>query len=626
LRGRHLVGVGALAGILAMGLGLAPAVSGAASSRAVTPHASGTLTFPEVQNDYQFIWPYINGAQFSTGNTNFQQLQYRPLYWFGVGNSYAYSAAESLANTPHIVGTTVTITMKGRKWSNGKVVDAKSVLFWINMAKTHPTDYGGYASGVGVPDEIKSAHASGNTLTLHIDHTVNPTWFLYNALATITPMPASWDAGGKCGLNGTYAAAAPYHLTTAAIIAGCNTDFNHLSGLSSNPTVSNYSNAVWKISDGPYNLGAVTDDTANAGGVMPSYNVNPTYAGPQKSAYAHLKFVYYASTTAEYTQLQTNGLLAQGGVSNAHVSPAPNTSTPGVNLDSSVNNNYAVRIGSLWGFQYAYINFDSHSSHHNLLAEQYIRQALELSMDQTGLGTTVYRGYDAPTCNPLPTLHDPYQTSTSCPFLAKTSAQFTANVTAAKNLLSSHGWNAAGVCTAGGGCQTAGEPAIPNGTHLNLTLTYTYSAGGTRATIVGDEVSEWNTIGIHVTEDRQPNANATLGVCVSNSYDICWYGGWVYSPGAFPSGEQLLLTGAASNIGSYSNANMDHLIHLTIAPNTAAATATAMKNYAGFAASQVPFLYEPLNLGAIEVNRSLTGKGLGASPLATFNPEYIKHV
>jgi peptide/nickel transport system substrate-binding protein len=95
-------------------------------------------------------------------------------------------------------GKTVTVTMKGWKWSNGKPVDAKSVLFFLNMTFAEKANWNAYAPGL-LPDNVVSATASGNTLTLQLDKSYSSLWYTYNQLAELTPMPESWDVTSLTG-------------------------------------------------------------------------------------------------------------------------------------------------------------------------------------------------------------------------------------------------------------------------------------------------------------------------------------------------------------------------------------------------------------------------------------------
>ncbi len=123
------------------------------------------------------------------------------------GNSVAVNYPLSVANAPSYSadGKTVTITMKGWKWSNGEAVDASDVVFWLNMMKAEPDNYYGYVPGL-LPDNLASYSAtSADTVVLHLKSAVSSIWFTYNQLAEITPMPAAWDvtaAGATAGSGG----------------------------------------------------------------------------------------------------------------------------------------------------------------------------------------------------------------------------------------------------------------------------------------------------------------------------------------------------------------------------------------------------------------------------------------
>ena len=111
-----------------------------------------------------YIWPYTPLANANEYNAEgFQMLMYRPLYMFGNnGNSVSVNYPLSPANAPAYSadGKTVTITMKGWKWSNGEAVDASDVVFWLNMMKAEPNNYYGYVPGL-LPDNLASFSATG---------------------------------------------------------------------------------------------------------------------------------------------------------------------------------------------------------------------------------------------------------------------------------------------------------------------------------------------------------------------------------------------------------------------------------------------------------------------------------
>src|SRR6185312_13228801 len=97
-RWRYATGVAVLAtGCMALMLN---ATASAAKTPAKTAAASsGTITFGELPDSgANYIFPFANLSFFSVPNTQyFQNLMYRPLYWFGTG-------AEPTLNLKYSVG------------------------------------------------------------------------------------------------------------------------------------------------------------------------------------------------------------------------------------------------------------------------------------------------------------------------------------------------------------------------------------------------------------------------------------------------------------------------------------------------------------------------------------------
>ena len=100
-------------------------------------------------------------------------------------------------------GKTVTISMKGWKWSNGETVNANDVVFWLNMMEAEKANYYGYTPGL-LPDNLTSYSATGpDTVVLHLKSAVSSIWFTYNQLAEITPMPMAWDVSSASAAAGS---------------------------------------------------------------------------------------------------------------------------------------------------------------------------------------------------------------------------------------------------------------------------------------------------------------------------------------------------------------------------------------------------------------------------------------
>ena len=179
MRRRMRVGLAALgaAGALALAAcssGGSSSSPGASASATGTKVTGGTATFglpPSTTLGY--IFPFIPLAESSSYTVNqWQWLMYRPLYLFGDnGQSVAVNYPLSPAQPPVYSdgGKTVTVTMKGWKWSNGETVNASDLIFWLNMFEAQKANFYGYSPGLA-PDNITSYSATGpNTLVMQLN-------------------------------------------------------------------------------------------------------------------------------------------------------------------------------------------------------------------------------------------------------------------------------------------------------------------------------------------------------------------------------------------------------------------------------------------------------------------------
>ena len=85
---RHIMRGGVVAGLLTLAL-VATACSSSPSTSNSGSGGQTTATYAEAaQTPPNYIFPFMSLAFFSVNNINqFQQLMYRPLYWFGNGNT-----------------------------------------------------------------------------------------------------------------------------------------------------------------------------------------------------------------------------------------------------------------------------------------------------------------------------------------------------------------------------------------------------------------------------------------------------------------------------------------------------------------------------------------------------------
>ncbi len=609
---RLAVTVAAAAGVLSLGL-IIPSVSGASTPNDTIVYAEGAGAFPN------YIFPYVGCANFSVATlSQFQEMMYRPVYWFGTPGSSAVDFNLSPAKAPVFSNgnKTITINMKGWKFASGQTVNAQSVMFFLNMYKADPTSYCGYNKGYGIPDQVASASGSGNTVTINFTTSVNPGWILYNYLSELTPMADSWDitAPGKpstCA-SGAYGAAA----TNAA----CKAVEKYLAKQSG--TLTNFSDALWTSgTDGPWKL-IKMDNLGNC-----TFVPNPSYSGPVK-AQAGIKFVKevaFASSTAEQNALRA------GGITLGYVDPVVLTSnapSPGKvgNNWSAVAAKYNLATGFPWAFNYAPFNFSPKDPKAAIIAQPYIRQALQEAVDQIGIINKVDKGYGAPIDSPLPP-NTPTSISGLPNRLEPVANPYPFNLVHAKKLLTSHGWkmNSKKVmaCVAPGtGSSNCGK-GVKMGDTLNLSIVWASGSPSLDLTF-NTEIADWASIGIVFKHTTAP-FNSVIADCEQGTkFEICsWGGGWSYAPDYYPSGETLFAPGGGFNVGTYSNSAMTAAIK-----ETTFGTAN-LKKYATISAVQLPVLYQPEATGTSEILKTLKAinangiNGLVSNPLQNFMPEYL---
>ncbi len=600
---KRRVRLAALSAVAASSIALGvPLATSASAAQTVLTVAEAPQTPPN------YIFPYMGFSYFSVANINqFQELMYRPLYWFGLGGSVAYQPQLSLGNKPVFSNgnKTVTITMKGWKFADGQTVNAQSVKFFLDLYKADPTSYAGYAPGYGIPDHLTNVVANGNTLTLTFDVSVNPNWLLYNYLSEITPFPDAWDITAP-GVTSTCATGA---YNDPATNTACLAVEKYLDAQASQ--ISTYTDSMWAAgTDGPWKLTSF-DQLGNA-----TFVPNPAYSGPVKAKVDVLKLVPETSNAAELNQLLA-GSLSLGYVDTTQIaSPAKSATQAGPNLPALVGK-YINVTGPSWSYNYDPINFNPKTNPMaNVFKQLYVRQALQLSTNQPGIIQKIDKGYGSLTISPLP-----MNTPASIGKNPKNPYPFSAQKASA--LLKAHGWTMKGgtlTCTsAGSGAKQCGA-GIKAGTKMNLKLLYVTGSQSITDT-VNAEVSQWKAMGINVTTSTDTFNNVISGCSQTSklTWEICtWGAGWIYAPDYYPSGEELLLTKAGSNAGGYSNATMDRLIKATTAGNT------PLTAYAAYAAQQVPVIFQPTPTGVGEVSVKLKSSiGFQPNPLQNLMPEYL---
>jgi len=286
-----VAGVAAFAAtaLLAAGCGSSGSSSSSSSSSTGASVSGAVATVANLNGaGANCIYPFTGTQCASVTNfEDFENLMVRPLYMFGGNSNTSISVNYPLspANAPVYSngGKTVTINMKGWKWSDGTSVDANSVILFLNLLKSQPSTYYGYTPGL-LPDNLVSYKATGpDQVTMQLKQGYSSLWFTYNQLAILTPMPEAWDVsatGAKAGSGGC--------LTDSAADgwAKCKAVSTYMNAQNKD-TATYGTNPLWQVVDGPWKLSSY-----NVSGNY-TFVPNSTYSGSPKASIAELKFQTY---------------------------------------------------------------------------------------------------------------------------------------------------------------------------------------------------------------------------------------------------------------------------------------------------------------------------------------------
>jgi peptide/nickel transport system substrate-binding protein len=601
------VGVSAVAlALAAAGCSSSGGSSTNSSSSGGTKVKGGTAVWAEPPSTTpNYIFPFTSSAYISVINaSNFTNLMYRPLYWFGNGAQPLVNPSLSLANQPTWSGNTATITLKHYMWSDGTPVTTADVMFWVNMLKAvGQTDWGAYT---GFPDAfVKSIKVVSPTeLQMTTNKTYSHTWFLYNDLSQITPMPPAWDK----------TASGPSHCATT--VSDCAKVYKYLDSQSKN--LSGYaSSPLWGVVDGPWKLSAF-----NADGHI-TFVPNPKYSGPVKPSLSQFQEVPFTTDAAEYNVLRSpaaGGQKISVGYLPSQDAPAKPAGSSPLSAGANPLSGYSLAPLYVWGINYFVVNFQSSTGNGPIINQLYFRQALAYLLNQEAVIKGPLRGYGTLTQGPVGSTPVSKYLSPEL----KGGPVFPYNPTKAKDLLSSHGWsvtpNGVTKCTDPSKC----GPGIKQGQGLQFNLPY---ATGTQWITQEMEQLQSNAsrVGIKINLEPKPFNQVTAlaaGNCkvvhIPCDWDIAnWGGGWSFAPDYEPTGETLFMSGAPANSGGYSSKQNDAYIQKTLTSDNL----QYMYTWENYLAQQLPVIFQPNGVYTLtEIANNLRGV-TPQSPTLTFNPE-----
>jgi peptide/nickel transport system substrate-binding protein len=536
--------------------------------------SGGKASFAEGPNAKpNYIFPLTSGAYFSVTNlSQFQFLIYRPLYWFGSNGTVKLNSDLSLAKDPVYSdgGKTVTMKLKGWKWSDGQPITSRDIEFWQNLVTFNKDHWAAYSPGE-YPDNVTSTdYPDANTAVFHMDKAYGTYFFTYNELSQVSPLPQHlWDKTSDSGTIGDFDRDAK----------GAAAVYKYLDGQAK--SIGTYdTNPLWQIASGPWKLKHMGTD----GNVVLVPNAG--YSGPVKPTLTEFDLLPFTTDTAEFDVVHSGGVdygyIPTQSVGNTNGFQDPNP--PG----AKPLTNYVFKPWIGWQFVYFQENF-ANADHGAIYKQLYFRQAMQHLIDQDGWIKNILKGYAYPTYGPVPI----YPANNFADAKEKTNL-YPFDASAASKLLSDNGWtvNAGGVsvCTkAGSGSGQCGD-GVANGAKASFKLEY---ASGSVAVKQEMEAlkSDFSKAGIDIQLSEAPFDTVisdAFGGSTSADMDN-WGGGWIYAPDYYPTGDEILSTGAGSNGGSYSDATND--------ANTAATTTSndvqALYKYEDYLQQQLPVIFIP---------------------------------
>lgn len=530
-----------------------------------------------------YIFPMTSPQVY--GANNVQQLSamlYKPLYWYGDRYSPTVDYDRSLAQKPIFSadGKTVTIKLNDYKWSDGEQVTARDLEFWINLYKADPvSNYCGYVPGL-FPDNVTGMSSPDpQTLVLKLDKKYNESWFQYNELSQITPLPLAWDRTSLSAPAPTRDNGKLPDVTKA----GAEQVYKFLDAQSKN-TAGWATSPIWSVVDGPMTLTGFTH-----GGEV-TLVPNTAYSGTPKPTISKLVEVPFSDSGTLVRLLRSQGTSA------LTIAGMPSEDAP--EIPKVVGEGFTDNKAASYSFTYFVLNLNNPTVG-KVFQQTYFRQALQHLVDQEGWIHQFLHDTAVPTYSPIPS-------SPSSPLVSLNPAYnpYPFSTQAASQLLTSHGWNV----VPGGSttCQSPGIGAdhcgagITQGQGISFNIDYV-SGSPPVASEMNDLAAQAAKVGIKIdlsSHDFNSVLNSasqcTPGQAACNWTAENWSAGWIYAPDFLPTGESLFLSKAAGNYSNFSDPKADSLIRATI---YGADEQTALTAYAKYMAESLPVVFGPTSIG-----------------------------
>ncbi|HEX3616043.1 MAG TPA: ABC transporter substrate-binding protein [Solirubrobacteraceae bacterium] len=564
-----------------------------------TPASGGTIVAGQLEGQTPTdISPIINDATCSTDTFQFVADMYIPLYYGPKGGTPALDNSLSAAEPAKYSNgdKTVTITVKpGLKWSDGKPVDGEDVAFDYYMllaaSKASPANWCQYSSPTLFPFNVKSVSYKGNTVTMHLKSSVNPTWFTDNQLQDTNggmyPLPSTdWNVNAK-----------GQHLTDWATnpkdALAIYQNMNNTNGADSPKEFA--TSPLWKVVDGGFKL--TSFNTTNDSYVL---SPNTSYGLKPKPNFTFKENTYTSSTAL--VDAMESGSVEIGQID-------PGTQLPIIPTLNSKG--FSVFGAPEWGWFGGFFNFKDTTDHFNkVIAQPYMRGVFAELTNETEITNDIYHGWAVPAYGPVASAPDsPYLTA------ASTKANYPYNPSKAVATLKAHGWSVkpGGQTTcakAGSGAGDCGA-GIPAGTPIKFVWanqpesaaatgvleSYAFASEAKKAAGV-DVTFQTKTFDFLTSEYNDQNPAAKK---YQSSWGVNNYGG--INTDYYPTEEGVMNTTGALNMGAYADPTANKLM----VQSTTSPSLKAIQSEVKYFAEQMPVLYMPVQDWITAVSKKVGG-------------------
>lgn len=530
----------------------------------VTAQASAVVSMAEQPGAApNYLFP-LAPCQYDSANNveQFQDLLFRPVYWFGLGGSGALQPSLSMANAPvaNKYRTAFTVTLKGWRFANGQVVTGTNLAFYANLLRSNEAAVCSAAGGQSLADLVHSLVVKKSAVTFNFGQPMNPAFVQDNLFSQLLAFPTSWDvtsSGANAGCATATYGSSDAQSRCAAVLANLQ---------SRGAATSGFASGFWRAGvTGPWTLSSFIRGAA-------TFSPNPAYGGSPRASVTFREVPESSTTSVENDLVNHKVTFAL----------LPNGVVGASGTWSALGATYQISPLHPWAISPLVVNWSSVNGT-PLLAQSYLRQALQRATDQTALLKAANES-GRTLLSAVP--------STTPASVATWSSVNAANVAAATTLLTSHGWsklNGVYTCSSPGSAATSCGDGIAGGTPLQLNLDWSGTSNGP---LVAALRAQWNQFGVALTTTQVPAS--TLATCPATA-QLCYAGPW-YLPGQyFPALTDLLGTNGLFNTGGYGDAGLDQTL------SDALHTVTTATNYATTTSITLPTLYLPVADRYVEV-------------------------